>query len=106
MFLLAKKFDFKSSPWLCPGLLKFDRVAPLVTNPPHGNSTHSCVLIVRYNAVSLYRGTTDDWLMMSRTKDVLNDSFVCYQNLSEYIGILNIKQGFHGKPSLKKHYKT
>ena len=43
--------------------------------------------------------------MMSRPTDVLNDSFVCYQDLSEYVGLENIKRGFHGEPALKKHYK-
>ena len=53
-----------------------------------------------------HRGKTDDWPMMSRPKDVLNDSFVCYQDLSEYVCLLNIEQGFHGEPALKNHYKT
>ena len=44
--------------------------------------------------------------MMSRPTDVLNDSFVCYQDLSEYVGFENIKEGVHGEPALKKHYKT
>ena len=35
-----------------------------------------------------------------------NDSFVYCQDLSEYGGVSNIEQGFHGKPTLKKHYKT
>ena len=47
-----------------------------------------------------------DWPMMSRPKDVLNDFFVYYQDHSEYIGLSNIEQGFHGEPALKKHYKT
>ena len=42
--------------------------------------------------------------MMSRPKDVLNGSFVCYQDLSEYVGLENIEQGFHDEPALKKHY--
>ena len=44
--------------------------------------------------------------MMSRLTDVWNDSFACYQNLLEYVGLENIWQGFHGEPALKKHYKT
>ena len=38
--------------------------------------------------------------MMSRTTDVLIDSFVCYQDLSEYVGLENIKRGFHGELQL------
>ena len=53
-----------------------------------------------------HRGKTDDWLKMSRPNDVSNDSFVCYKDLLEYVGLLNIEQGFHGQPELKKHYKT
>ena len=49
-------------------------------------------------------GKTDDWPMMSRPTDILNDSFVCYQDLSKYVGLENIEQGFHGEPALKKHY--
>ena len=44
--------------------------------------------------------------MMSRPADVLNDSFVCYQDLSEYVGLENIKEGFHGEPAFQKHYLT
>ena len=44
--------------------------------------------------------------MMSRPTDVLNDSFVGYQDLSEYVGLENLKQGFHGDEALKKYYKT
>ena len=32
------------------------------------------------------------------------DYFVCYKDLSEYIGIEHIWQGFHGETALKKHY--
>ena len=32
-------------------------------------------------------GETDGWPMMSRTKDVSNDSFVCYLDLSEYVDV-------------------
>ena len=46
-------------------------------------------------------GKNDDGPMMSRQTDVLNDCFVCYQDLSEYVGLENIEQGFHGEPSLK-----
>ena len=44
--------------------------------------------------------------MMSCPTDVLNDSFVCLtdQDLSEYVGLENIEQGFHGEPALKNHY--
>ena len=42
--------------------------------------------------------------MMSRPTDVLNDSFACYQDLSEYVGPGNIERGFHGEPAFKKHY--
>ena len=49
-----------------------------------------------------HRGENDDWPMMSRPKDFLNDSFVCYQDLSEYAGLENIERGFHGEPALKK----
>ena len=49
-------------------------------------------------------GKNDNWPLMSRQTDVSNDSFVCYQNLSEYDGLKNIEQKFHGKPALKKYY--
>ena len=52
----------------------------------------------------MHRGKTDDGPMMSRPKDVSSDSFVRYQNLSEYVGLKNIKQGFHGEPALKNYY--
>ena len=51
-------------------------------------------------------GKTDDLPMMSHPNDVLNDSFVSYQDLSEYVGLSNIKRGFPGEAVLKKHYKT
>ena len=51
-----------------------------------------------------HRGKNDYWNMMSRPTDVLNDSFVCYQDLSEYVGLENIWRGFHCEPALKKHY--
>ena len=54
--------------------------------------------------LSSHRGKIDDWPMVSPPKDVLNDSFVCYQDLSEYVGLENIERGFHGEPALKKHY--
>ena len=44
--------------------------------------------------------------MMSRPNNDFNDSFVCYQDLSEYVGLSNIEWGFHGEPALKKHNKT
>ena len=44
--------------------------------------------------------------MTSRPTDVLNDSFVCYQDFSEYAGLKNIEQGLYGKLALKKYYKT
>ena len=40
--------------------------------------------------------------MMSRPTDVLNEPFVCYQDLSEYVGRENIERGFQGEPALKK----
>ena len=43
--------------------------------------------------------------MMSRPTDVSNNSFACYQDLSEYVGFENIWQGFHGEPALKKNTK-
>ena len=42
--------------------------------------------------------------MMARPTDVLNDSLVCYQDLSEYVGLENLERGFHGEQELKKHY--
>ena len=53
-----------------------------------------------------HHGKTEDWPMMSRPTNVLNDSFVSHQDLSEYVGLANIKRGFHGEPALKKGYKT
>ena len=44
--------------------------------------------------------------MMSRPTDVSNDSFVCYQDLSEYVGLESFLLEFHGEPALKKHYWT
>ena len=41
--------------------------------------------------------------MMSRPEDVSNDSFVGYQDLSEYVGLSNIKQGFYGEPNRSSH---
>ena len=43
--------------------------------------------------------------MMSRPKDILNDFFVCYQDLLEYVGLSNIERRFHGEPALK-YYTT
>ena len=40
----------------------------------------------KWQSVS-HLGETDDWPRMSRTKDVLNDFFVCYQDFSEYVGL-------------------
>ena len=53
-----------------------------------------------------HRGKTDDWPMMSRQTYVFNCSFVSHQDLSEYVGPANIKQGVHGEPALKNGYKT
>ena len=53
-----------------------------------------------------HHGKTEDWPMMSRQTDVLNDSFVSDQDLSEYVGLANIERGFPGEPALKKGYKT
>ena len=33
-----------------------------------------------------HSGKTDDWPMMSQPADVFNKLFVCYQDLSEYVG--------------------
>ena len=55
----------------------------------------------------IHRGKTDDLpAMMSRPKNVSNDSFVSHQDLSEYVSLANIEQGFHGEVALKKGYKT
>ena len=35
-------------------------------------------------------------------QDILNDSFICWQDVSEYVGFRNIERGFHGEPALKK----
>ena len=43
---------------------------------------------------------------MARPKYVLNDSFVCYQDLSEYVGPRHIELGFHGEQAVKKDYQT
>ena len=51
---------------------------------------------------SLHSGKTNDWPMMSRPTDVLNEPFVCYQDLSEYVGRENIERGFPGEPALKR----
>ena len=48
---------------------------------------------------------TDYWPRISRPKNVLNNFSVSYQDLLEYVGILIIKQGYHGEQTLKKHYK-
>ena len=72
-------------------------------------STYPIPEMERKKIIFLYqnhRGKTDDWPMMSHPKDVSTDSFVCYQVLSKYVGLGNIKQEFHGEPALKKHYKT
>ena len=44
--------------------------------------------------------------MMSRPTDVLNDSYVSHQDLSEYVGLANSERGFPGELALKKGYKT
>ena len=50
---------------------------------------------------------SDFWTQSDLTHtDVLNDSFVCYQDFSEYVVLLRIELGFHGEPALKTHYKT
>ena len=48
-----------------------------------------------------HRDKTNDWPMLSRPTDVLNDYFVCYQDLSEYAGFWNIEQEIHSEPALK-----
>ena len=52
--------------------------------------------------VHCHHGKTDDLPMMSRPTDVLNEPFVCYQDLSEYVGRENIERGFPGEPALKR----
>ena len=39
--------------------------------------------------------------MMSGLQDDLNDSYVCYRDLFEYVGLSNIEQGFYVEPALK-----
>ena len=39
-------------------------------------------------------------------QNVLNDSYVCFQDLSEHVGLQNIEWGLHGEPALKEGYKT
>ena len=44
--------------------------------------------------------------MIPGPKDVFNDLFICYQDLSDYIGLLNIKREFLGEPALIKCEKA
>ena len=53
--------------------------------------------------MSEHHGKTDDLPMMSHPNDVSNDSFVCYKDLSEYVGLSNIEQRLHGELALTKH---
>ena len=53
---------------------------------------------VAWAALSI--GKINDWLMISRLKYVLNKFLLCYQDLTEDVGILNIEQLFHGEPAL------
>ena len=48
----------------------------------------------------LHCGKNDNWPMMSHPTDVYNDSFNCYQDLSEYVGLQNIWQGVHYSKSI------
>ena len=43
-----------------------------------------------------HHGKSDNWPMMSLPTNVLNDSFLCYQDLPEHVGLENIGRGFHG----------
>ena len=72
-------------------------------NPPLSRPTDS-QNIPRVGLMLQHLGETDDGPMMSRPTDVLDNSFVCYQDLSEYVGLENIEQGFHCEPAVKKHY--
>ena len=65
-----------------------------------------CLHMLRPVKFPGHRGQTDDGPMMSHPKDVLKHFFVCYKNILEYIGLLNIEQGFHGEPGLNKCEKT
>ena len=56
------------------------------------------------NKAAKHRGKIDDWHMMSRPTYVSNDSFVCYRDLSEYVGLEDIEREFHDEPAQKKHY--
>ena len=40
--------------------------------------------------------------MMSPPTGVFNDFFIYFQDLSEYVGVSNIGQGFYGVPVLNK----
>ena len=46
-------------------------------------------------------GKTDDWPIMSHPQYVLNGSFVCYQDISVYVGLSNIERWFHDEPAFK-----
>ena len=53
---------------------------------------------MRKNINAAQAGDADPfwWKEKSKQKNVLNDSYVCSQDLSEYVGLSNIKWGFHG----------
>ena len=57
-----------------------------------------------------HRGKTDDWPIISPQMIFkiffLLLFFVCYQDRSEYVGLLNIEQWFHSEPALTKCDKT
>ena len=84
--------------------LKHEDHAELIPDPGSHHSATLPSLCLTFNLS--HPGKNNNWPLMSRQTAVLNDSFVCYQDLSDYDGLENIKQEFHGDPALKKHYKT
>ena len=54
---------------------------------------------------TLHGGNNDDWPTMSSPKYVLKEFVVCYQNFTEYVGLLNIKQQFHSGSAFNKSDK-
>ena len=38
-------------------------------------------------------------------QDVSNEYFVCYEDLSDYVGLSNSEERFHGDQTLKMHTK-
>ena len=43
---------------------------------------------------TVHRGETNNWPMISCPKDVSNDSFVCYQDISDYLVSKISNEGF------------